>query len=93
MIPTSLGSGGGSVKVTANPFEVKDRYRDMLLALPNVTGVAVGRKRVDGKDVVAIKVFVNKWVELERLNQEECVPKEIEGIPTDVEEIGRLLAY
>ncbi len=71
----------------ANANEVKQRHRETLFQYPNVVGVGVGPKLVQGKptDVMAIKVYVRQKVAPEQLTPEECVPKEIEGIPTDVE--------
>ena len=79
----------------ANPFELKQRHREALLALPNVKGVGVGPKIVNGKptNVMAIKVYVQRKVPKEQLTEGECVPKEIEGIPIDVEEMAPMRAY
>lgn len=73
--------------MSSDPFEVKKRARDALMRLPNVVGVGVGPKLVDGKPVgeVAIKVYVRRKVPTESLLPEERVPNEIEGVPTDVE--------
>ena len=68
--------------------EVKQRYADELMALPNVTGVGIGEK--DGAQVV--KVFVVRKVPLSTLSERERVPDTLEGIPCDVEEIGVLSA-
>ena len=80
--------------MSADPFEVKERHREKLMRLPNVTGVGVSRKVVDGKptDGLAIKVYVSKKVEKEQLAEGECVPEEIEGIRTDVEVLDRMRA-
>ena len=55
-----------------------------LLRLPNVTGVGIGER--GGKRV--IKVFVTHKVPESTLQQEDVVPKLIDGHETDVEEIG-----
>lgn len=68
--------------------EVKQRYADELMALPNVTGVGVGER--DGAQVV--KVFVMRKVPLSTLSAEERVPDTLEGVPCDVEEIGVISA-
>jgi len=77
--------------------EIKKRHRDSLFSLPNVNGVGIGLKEVNGErtDEIAIRVYVVKKVTRARLKEGELVPSEIEGIITDVIEIGetRLLAH
>ena len=67
-----------------NVKEVKKRYTDALMALPNVTGLGIGEK--GGSSV--IKVFVVRKVPLETLSASERVPEELEGVPCAVEEMG-----
>ena len=69
--------------------EVKKRYADELMALPNVTGVGVGER--NGSQV--IKVFVVRKLPLETLHASERVPRELEGIRCDVEEMGIVSAH
>ena len=66
---------------------LKKQYRETLLRLPNVVGVGVGPKVVNGTPtaIMAIKVYVRSKVPKDRLGENECVPEEIDGIPTDVE--------
>lgn len=61
-----------------------DAERD-LLKLPGVTGVDVGYKRVGGKitRTPAILVYVKKKRDVPA---QEAIPKQIQGIPTDVVE-------
>jgi hypothetical protein len=68
---------------------VKTKYEERLMQLPNVTGVAIGRR--GGKDV--IKVFVTRKVSESVLRPEEIVPKRLEGVETDVEDIGVITAH
>jgi len=62
---------------------VKQEVESDLLKLPGVTGVDVGYKYVDGKktDILAIRVYVEKKKDPQ---EKELIPKEFEGIPTDV---------
>ena len=80
--------------MASDPFELKEKYRQALLGLPNVVGVGVGPKVVGGQltEVLAIKVYVRSKVPEDRLAENERVPKEIEGVPTDVEEQAPLRA-
>ncbi len=62
-----------------------DRHAEMLLALPRVVGVAVGRKVTGGETTgeFAVRVFV------ERKAPAGPVPPVLDGVRTDVVEIGR----
>ncbi|HQD40287.1 MAG TPA: hypothetical protein PLC26_07130 [Bacillota bacterium] len=63
-----------------------------LLALPNVVGVGIGRKKVRNRDqdTLSIVVMVEQKLPLTALAAESVVPKEIDGIPTDVVEVGKV---
>jgi hypothetical protein len=67
---------------------VKRNYEAHLMELPNVTGVGIGRRA--GKDV--IKVFVTRKLSEAELQPDEIVPRSLDGIETDVEEIGVVTA-
>jgi hypothetical protein len=64
--------------------EVKARHEAELLALPNVTGVAIGERA--GKPV--IKVYVTEKLSQAALPSEERVPTSLEGYDVDVDAIG-----
>jgi hypothetical protein len=64
--------------------EAKRRHETELLALPNVTGVAIGERA--GKPV--IKVLVTEKVPASELAPEQRVPPQLDGFEVDVEEIG-----
>jgi hypothetical protein len=68
--------------------DVKTKYEDQLMGLPNVTGVGIGEK--EGKEVIV--VFVTHKVPRRALQPDEVVPKVLEGYVTDVEEIGIVTA-
>ncbi len=77
-------------------FRVLKKTRERLLQLPNVTGVGVGLKQVSGETTnrPALIIFVKEKVPSGSLVRSELVPAQIDGLPTDVIEIGevRLLA-
>ena len=77
-----------------DPYEVKKRYRDFLMSLPNVVGVGVGPKVVSSKITapLAVKVYVRTKVPLHLLAEQERIPRELDGVPTDVEEQAPLRA-
>ncbi|WP_027717149.1 hypothetical protein [Desulfovirgula thermocuniculi] len=68
------------------------KSRPQLLRLPNVVGVGVGIKQVAGEATgkKALVVFVKKKVPPGELARAHRVPREIEGVPTDVVEIGEV---
>jgi hypothetical protein len=67
---------------------VQRKHEEQLMRLPNVVGVGIGQK--EGKEV--LKVFVTRKVPEASLRAEEIVPKTLEGIATDVDEIGTITA-
>jgi hypothetical protein len=68
--------------------------RDQLLALPNVVGVAVGYKRRQGEVTrePSVVVLVRRKVALAELAAGDTVPRQVQGVPTDVVEVGDLKA-
>lgn len=69
---------------------VKERYKKQLFKLPNVISLGVGPKIRDGKSTgeTAIKIFVSQKVDLSELDEQDCVPSSLDGVPTDVEVLG-----
>jgi C1A family cysteine protease len=71
-------------------MEVLSRYWEELKTKANYLNVAIGTKFKDGKDtgVPAIVVYVSKKVATAELSPEDTVPREIEGVPTDIVELA-----
>lgn len=67
-------------------------HRERLLRMRNVIGCGVGLKEIGNQstDRQAVILFVTKKQPLSHLALEDRVPPEIDGIPTDVIELGRL---
>jgi hypothetical protein len=67
-------------------LEVKDRIAPQFMANPNVTGVGVGYRIVNGQRTreVCIRVYVSKKRPRHELRAEEVLPDSMEGIPVDV---------
>ncbi|MGL6106308.1 trypsin-like peptidase domain-containing protein [Romboutsia sp.] len=63
--------------------------------LPNVNGLGIGNKIINGIDTLSpcLKVMVIKKVGKEELQTHEIIPKEYKGIPTDVVEVGEIYAH
>lgn len=77
-----------------DPKAVMRRHEASLRLLPNVVAVGVGPKvrRGEATGEIAIKVFVSRKVGLAELTDSERIPGNLEGIPTDVEQMAPLRA-
>ncbi|GAB4224382.1 MAG: hypothetical protein Tsb0032_28870 [Kiloniellaceae bacterium] len=64
------------------------KHEDVLLDYPNVNAVGIGERA--GQPV--IKVMVTRKVPESSLPPGQVLPKELEGIALDVEEIGEITA-
>ncbi len=66
-----------------------------LLAIPQVVGVGHGFKEVGGIQTgeEAIMVLVKEKLPLAKLSQNQIIPKTIQGLVTDVIEVGEFKAY
>ena len=67
----------------------KEQVEDELLALDGVVGVDIGEKISDGKPTgeMSIVVYVEKKVAPSKVARSQKVPAELDGIPTDVQEL------
>ena len=73
---------------------VKMRHEAELMRKANVVGVGIGFRRRHGErtDELAIIVSVTHKVPRAQLDAEDVVPGELEGVPVDIEAVGRLRA-
>lgn len=71
---------------------VKDAYLDDLLSKPNVVGCGIGFRQVQGErtNEIVVVVMVTKKVPNAQLDPDELIPRELEGVPIDVQEVGEL---
>ena len=76
-------------------MKVMQAHKGELLTKPNVVGVAVGFRQVEGQstETLALVVMVDHKVPKNLLTPEQQIPINIEGIPIDVQEIGEISAY
>ena len=84
------------LRATTNRIlEVMQAHKGELLTKPNVVGVAVGFRQVEGKstETLALVVMVDHKIPENLLTPEQQIPVTIEGIPIDVQEIGEISAY
>ncbi len=73
----------------------KARYKSKLLKKANVVGVGVGMRMREGEPTgePAIIVNVTHKMPLEDLPPEDRIPQEIDGVPVDVQPIGKIIAH
>jgi hypothetical protein len=71
---------------------MKSQYSKQIMEMPNVVGVGIGYKESSGKklDELCIAVLVRKKLPIEALPASGLVPHELEGVKTDVVEVGDL---
>lgn len=73
---------------------VQKEEEDYLLSLPNVEGVMVDEKITAGEGTgkLAIVVMVREKVDVEDLDEDDVVPSSVDGVCTDVQETGEIVA-
>jgi hypothetical protein len=81
-------------EIIARAQATKQAHGAFLLGLPNVVGVGVGLRMRRGKPTgeVALVVMVNKKIPDVELTSEQLIPRELDGVPIDVLEVGELKA-
>jgi hypothetical protein len=74
---------------------VKMRHETELMRKANVVGVGIGLRRRHGErtDEAAIIVSVTHKVPRAQLDPDDVVPGELEGVPVDIEAVGRLRVF
>jgi len=74
--------------------EIRRQYEGDLMRRANVVGVGVGYMKRGGQRTgeVGLVVMVDRKLPLEELAPQDVIPRQIEGVPVDVQEVGRLRA-
>ena len=74
---------------------VAEAARDHPEAPGNIVGIGIGEKTTSGRGTgkPALKILVRKKVDRDRLSKETLVPKSVDGVLTDVDETGEIVAY
>ncbi len=74
--------------------EVKTTVEEDLLQKLNVLGLGIGYKEVGGKETtdLCIHIYVEKKIPQKDLPAEALIPDNLEGLPTDVIEVGLIEA-
>ena len=75
--------------------EVKQRHAKSLMALERVVGVGVSKKpdQIPDQARWVIVVYVNKKIPPDQIDPNNLVPRQIEGVPTDVVEAGQPIPF
>ncbi len=73
---------------------VKERHKELILAKPNVVGVGTGFKETRGRttDKLCVVAMVRQKVPRAGLRPVSLVPSELDGVRTDVIQVGELRA-
>jgi hypothetical protein len=74
---------------------IKRAYTSQLMAKANVVGVGVGFCTTGGERTgqVGLVVMVNHKLPRGQIDPADLIPKEIEGVPVDVQEVGEIRAF
>ena len=74
----------------ARAQEVRERYNDRLWKYDGVVSVGIGWKITGGRQIeeMAIVIGVEKKRHRSELSVEQLIPEEIEGIKTDIDNMG-----
>jgi hypothetical protein len=75
--------------------QIKEAHKEEILSKPNVVGVGVGYKvRNDGLSrELSVVTLVQRKISIDGLNPDDLVPRRVDGVPTDVVEVGELRAF
>ena len=74
--------------------QVKAAHEEMLLQKPNVVGVGIGfaQRSQQTTNELCLVVMVSQKLPDEALSPEDRIPRELEGVPVDVQQVGDLRA-
>jgi hypothetical protein len=74
---------------------VKDLYEADLMQKPNVVGVGIGLRQREGEMTgePAIVVSVTHKPPASMIAPEDAIPSELDGVPVDVQAVGKLKAF
>lgn len=83
-----------SQDATQRALAVKQAYAGELMAKANVVGVGVGFCWRGGEKTgeIGLVVMVDRKLDASQLDPRDVIPREIEGVPVDVQEVGELRA-
>jgi hypothetical protein len=73
---------------------VVDRHKEFVLSKPNVVGVGTGFREIRGRktDEICVVALVRQKIPKAGLSAEDIIPTKLEGVSTDVVQVGELRA-
>ncbi len=73
---------------------VKQKYETEIMGKANVQGLGIGLQMREGKPTgeLSLVVMVSRKVPVSELDPDDLIPREIEGVSVDVQEVGELEA-
>ena len=76
---------------TARATLVQQKYMETLLKLPHVVGVGIGFVKKDSVQTgqIGLVVMVDEKLSAQDVDPVDQIPKELDGVPVDVQEIGQ----
>ncbi len=82
-------------EMMARAETVQQKYSDELMRKKNVVGVAVGLAKENDTltNEVALVVLVKEKVPWEQLAPEDRIPRQLDGVRVDVQEVGEIRAF
>jgi hypothetical protein len=91
----SAKAAAAQLLLSAEPFEGLTALAASTRPRHNVVGVGIGRKISKGKVTAtpSVRIYVERKVSEKSMPSEFLIPKKIEGVPTDVVETGRFVAF
>jgi len=84
----------GEEDLTRRALRVKQAHEEELLSKANVLGVGVGLRQRSGLlgEQVTLVVLVRRKLPAGELAPKDVIPREIDGVPVDVQEVGEVKA-
>lgn len=78
----------------AQATAVQTKYNDELMQKAHVQGTAVGLAKVGGQltDEIVLVVLVDEKVPESQLAPDDVIPRYLDNVRVDVQEIGRIVA-
>jgi len=84
----------GTIRLHPKDRALRQGTKSVPRGVENIIGIGAGEKLKSGKATTehAVRVYVAKKLPLEQLHRSERIPTEVDGVPTDVVEIGVMRA-
>lgn len=76
-------------------YRVQEKYCERLMQLPHVVGVGIGYAKQHGERTseTALIVMVDHKLPENQLSPEQRIPRYLDGVRVDVQEVGAFVAH